>query len=165
MAARSPNAQQASAGLRDLIDEHGPWLRSAILRRYGVQEADDLIQEVWLRVAPYKQHAAIRHPRAFLLTIAANLFIDRRNRSGRAARWLEQAQVLQPDREIAPQADELYLREVILTLPRPLRDVFLLSRFGGLSNRQIAEQLGISPKTVEWRMTKALAHCAAQLKR
>lgn len=65
----------------------------------------------------------------------------------------------------AIQADEVFARQIILGLPQPLRDVFVLSRFGGLTNEQIAEQLGIRPKTVEWRMTKALAHCAAQYRR
>ena len=67
--------------------------------------------------------------------------------------------------ETPAQADELLMKQLVLGLPEPLRDVFVLSRFGGLSNSQIGEQLGISPKTVEWRMTKALAHCAAQLRR
>lgn len=63
------------------------------------------------------------------------------------------------------QTDEVLAKQLVLGLPVPLRDVFVLSRFGGLTNTQIGEQLGISPKTVEWRMTKALAHCAAQLRR
>ncbi|MNF04842.1 putative RNA polymerase sigma factor FecI [compost metagenome] len=63
------------------------------------------------------------------------------------------------------QLETVFFRQMVLDLPQPLRDVFLLSRVGGLTNSQIADQLGISPKTVEWRMTRALARCAAQIRR
>ena len=133
--------------------------------RYGAQEADDLLQEVWLRVAPERVRTEIRHPPSFLLKIAANLRAEGMRSRSRASRWLWHQEVLQTGFELDAQADELHAKQIILGLPQPLRDVFVLSRFGGLTNAQIAEQLGIRPKTVEWRMTKALAHCAAQYRR
>jgi len=44
----------------------------------------------------------------------------------------------------------------INSLPDACRTVFILSRFEGFSNKQIAEALNISVKTVENQMTKAL---------
>jgi RNA polymerase sigma-70 factor (family 1) len=44
----------------------------------------------------------------------------------------------------------------IATLPEKCREIFYLSRFEFLPNKQIARQLQISPKTVENQITKAL---------
>jgi RNA polymerase sigma-70 factor (ECF subfamily) len=49
-------------------------------------------------------------------------------------------------------------------LPEKCREIFELSRFEGLKNREIAEKLNISVKTVENQMTKALRILKDELK-
>lgn len=132
-------------------------------RRYGAQDADDLVQETWLRVAPYSQVKAIKHPKALLLTIASN--VARNMGIRRKIRRSHASETSCDPYELPTQLSQVLAQQLLLGLPAPLRDVFVLSRIVGLTNVQIAEQLGISPKTVEGRMTKALAHCAAQLRR
>ncbi|WP_339930728.1 RNA polymerase sigma factor [uncultured Brevundimonas sp.] len=153
-------------GISAFYDRYAAWLKARLVRRYGVQDAEDLFQETWLRVGPYQVAQGVRHPKALLLRIASNLAADLyagRDRRARCAR--EVGQLDGWGVEMPAQTDEVLAKQLVLSLPVPLRDVFVLSRFGGLTNAQIGEQLGISPKTVEWRMTKALAHCAAQLRR
>lgn len=48
------------------------------------------------------------------------------------------------------------LNSSMATLPEKCREIFYMSRFEFLPNKQIAEQLQISPKTVENQITKAL---------
>ncbi|WP_237487875.1 RNA polymerase sigma-70 factor [Hufsiella arboris] len=48
------------------------------------------------------------------------------------------------------------LQQALLALPQQCRTIFQLSRFDQLKYRQIAEELGISVKTVENQMGKAL---------
>lgn len=147
-------------------ERYATWLRARLTRRYGSQDAEDLVQETWLKVAPYAAAETIRHPKALLLKIASNLAATKYGRQGREAHYERDiGRTTGWGIEEPTQTDDVFARQLVLGLPQPLRDVFVLSRFGGLTNSQIAEQLGISPKTVEWRMTKALAHCAAQLRR
>lgn len=49
------------------------------------------------------------------------------------------------------------LEEAITALPEKCREVFLLSKVEGLKNREIAEKLNISEKTVERHMSIALS--------
>lgn len=157
------SAAVARRRLDRLYRLHSPWLTARIRRRFGA-DAEDVVQEAWLRLAPFEILSDIRHPKAFLLKVASNLAINRAVQSRRRRELLETAVPLQPPGQDAEQFDALRMQEVLMGLPQPLRDVFLLSRLGGLTNGQIAEQLGLSPKTVEWRMTRALAFCAAQLR-
>lgn len=56
------------------------------------------------------------------------------------------------------------LHKALDLMPQQSRTIFMLSRFQNLPNRQIAEQLNISLKTVESHITKALRILRLELK-
>lgn len=55
--------------------------------------------------------------------------------------------------------------EVLSNLPERSRQVFVMSRFEGLKNKEIAERLDISVKVVEKHITKSLAMLRKQILR
>ena len=122
------------------------------------EEARDLTQEAFLRI--WETHERLQPERsikAYLYRIANNLAVDHLRRKPVQADYLAQM----PSAEMVSfQEENVLLREKILSsiegLPDPLRLVFTLSRFEGLKYVEIAEALGVSIKTVESRMSKAL---------
>ena len=52
------------------------------------------------------------------------------------------------------------LRAIVSSLPVQCRRVFELRKFEGLSHRDIAQRMGLSEKTVENHLTRALARVA-----
>ncbi|MBO9205441.1 MULTISPECIES: RNA polymerase sigma factor [Niastella] len=58
---------------------------------------------------------------------------------------------------------EARLQHALSQLPDQCRAIFQLSRYGGMKYREIAEQLGISIKTVEANLCRALKHLRDQL--
>ncbi|MFC5345537.1 RNA polymerase sigma factor [Brevundimonas staleyi] len=155
-----PPAADAPAATETLYRAHSGWLLRRLRRRFGVEVAEELVQDVWLRLLGRPGGGAIRSPRAFLLTVAARLSMDQARRARPETRERDD----EIDGGQADQAERLLLKQIVREMPPPLRDVFLLSRFEGLTYESIAERLGVSVKTVEWRMSKALAHCAARLR-
>lgn len=60
---------------------------------------------------------------------------------------------------MSEKPDAAYLRRLkraILNLPRLQRDIFLASRFGGLSYAQIGHRIGLTPQEVEQEIAKAI---------
>ena len=57
-----------------------------------------------------------------------------------------------------------HIEKAIRELPENYREVFSMSRFGDSTNKEIAERLGVSIKTVEYRITQALKILRVKLK-
>ncbi|MDM7955793.1 RNA polymerase sigma factor [Blastomonas sp.] len=149
--------------IETLYRTHVDWLRRALGYRLGNHgiDVDDIVHDAYIRIARYSDEDSIHHPKALLLRIALNLARDQMRRDSKLP-----ANDLDPFEEIASEGDQEYLlalKGIILSLPPDLRNVFLLSRFTAMTNVQIAEHLGVSVKTVEYRMRKALLHCAERL--
>lgn len=151
---------QAADRLDSLFRRYGAWLDGRLRTRLGPDEAADMVQETYLRIAPYDSDS-IRHPKAFLLRVALNLVRDDRRRRARRARFLDQQPAAET--QAASQLDQVLLKQIVLTMPPLYRDIFVLNRFSGMTYPEIARARGISVKTVEWRMSKALEHCASRL--
>jgi len=66
-------------------------------------------------------------------------------------------------RKILVKELEEKLREAMNALPQQCRTIFQLSRYDGLKYQEIADQLGISVKTVENQMGKALKQLRVKL--
>lgn len=148
-----------------ILDQIVGTVAKALGFRQSPVDQQDLAQEAALRAI--QSGAAVRHPRAFVSRIARNLAIDEaRKFKVRGGAALEVDAL--PD-HLAPwvgpdQETLLLMKQVILGLPELYRDVFILSRFHGLSYGEIAAKRGLTVKAVEYRMSRALALCQEALR-
>lgn len=161
--ARDPSANEGiGAPITASFLREAQWLSRTLRQRFKVQGAEDIVQETYLRLATQTD---VQHPRALLLRVAVNIARDQLRRAIVRDRHAAQAirfggTLLSP----ADQAETLLLKQIVLSLPAADREIFILSRFRGLTYDEIALHSGLSVKTVEWRMSRSLAHCAKLLR-
>jgi DNA-directed RNA polymerase specialized sigma24 family protein len=117
---------EAAEGLNGLYRRYAGWLDGRLRAHVGADQAADVVQETYLRAAPYRS-ADIRHPKSFLLRIALNLVRDESRRLKRQHEAL--GDFGQEQSGAASQAEQLMLKQIILTMPPLYRDIFVLSRF------------------------------------
>ncbi len=145
-------------GLDALYRRYAAWLAERLRRSVGPDEAADLVQDAYVRVGA-RVHE-VRHPKTYLLRVAMNLL---RDEARRQARREDARRAAAPDVDAPDQVDRLLLKQVIAAMPPLYRDVFVLNRFRGMTYAEIAAAKGVSVKTIEWRMSKALEYCAKRL--
>jgi RNA polymerase sigma factor (sigma-70 family) len=152
--------------LKRLFDESGPDLvRSLAARVRREAEAEDLAQEVYLRLLRVDDVGVIRDPRAFALRVAANVAHEwrqlARNRLEHSEELLQTQEAFGPNPyDCVLQAQEMErLSHAFDTLSPTCRAVVLLHRRDGLSYQEIANFVGISAGMVAKHLAKGLAVC------
>jgi len=151
------------SALREVFDAHYTMVCQAIYRLVQDQSTtEDLAQEVFLRFWEKRHQIEVSTSLpAYLRRMGVNEGLGFLRK---AKRWSNQE--LEAEREsgndysaeeqFLQQELHQYVTEAINTLPPKCRTVFQLSRFEELTYQEIADQMGISIKTVENQMSKAL---------
>jgi RNA polymerase sigma-70 factor (ECF subfamily) len=140
-----------------LVDRHAGRIHAHLVRVCGSRDdADDLLQETWVRVARgARTYRSERPVRPWLYGIASHLASDLRRRRAVRARAGAEAAADPPPRALGP-LDGLALRERLARLPDRLREVVWLRYYAGLDEAEMAEALAIPRGTVKSRLHGAM---------
>jgi RNA polymerase sigma factor (sigma-70 family) len=160
------DVQKRARWLAAHILPYEPIVRARLRRMfvYGL-ELDDIIQEMYARVVSLPSLESIKYPCQYAIQTATAIIIDhvRRSRviSISTVGNLDQLEVYAP--EASPE-EQLEFREEIAEvakalalLPERTREVLILRRIEGFSQKDTAKRLGISVKTVEKHMSQGVA--------
>jgi RNA polymerase sigma factor (sigma-70 family) len=151
------------------VQPHRSALRSWLLARFPtLPDVDDLVQESLTRLLRVRDNGPIHSARALLFTTARNLALDavRRQRVVRFESITDETlpSVLADNNDfvetISKQQELELLTKAIQSLPDRCRQIFTLRTAYGLTQSQIADQLGISLSTVEKQMAQGIRLCA-----
>lgn len=173
-------AGQTSPTLTEVFLEQREALARFCRARFGNQiDAEDLLQDLFLKVSALPPQASVREPRAFLYRLLFNLMLDRRRSALRGAardgawRQLNRTDVASEEVDETPSAEASLagrqrvarLLAAVETLPERPRAAFRLHKLEGLSHAQVAERMGVSKSSVEKYLIEALRVLAARVPR
>ena len=144
-------------------------LISFLARRLkSVFTAQDLAQEIYLKVHALEDMGPVRDQRAYLFRMAANLSTDHLRKEARRAQLLaeardflwEESEALTPEQTVIAAQELARLEKALAELAPLSRRIFCLSRFEGRNQRDIADLVGISPTAVFKHLRKVVDHLA-----
>lgn len=141
--------------------------------------AEDLAQELYLKLAARSEPLEAENPTALLYRIALNLLRDRARgemrSAAREADWRNAHHATVAGEDVADDApaDEAaasrqrlrQLVEAVAELPPQMQRAFTLHKLDGLSHAQTAQAMGLSVKSVEKHVSAALGRLVARLSR
>lgn len=164
-----PRPQLSSEQLADLNARFSRVLKQYFVRRNcQPATAEDLAQDVFVRLASRAATTEIENIEAYLMQTASSVWKDhcRRRQSRAHSAHIEfddpqhGFEELSPDRVYEGRETIARVLEALNALDERPRQVFFLRRFEGMSQKEVAKRLGVSVSLVEKEMMKAIAHVA-----
>lgn len=147
------------------LQPHEPMLRAWLRSQFPAgTDIDDIIQEAYIRVLRTRSESAVQAPKALLFVTARNLmlmqFRHRQVAREDALTDFELAGIIDDSPDVAAavsRSQELELLTLaIQSLPARCRQILTLRKIYGLSQKEVAAELGIAEHTVESQGTIAL---------
>jgi len=132
---------------------------------------DDILQEVFLKVwQNRKKITSVSTFNAYIFTITKNLLLNEIRRRLNNEKIKDNIQKLSVAEEYRDFDNVEYndlkekIEHIINELPDRQKEVYILSRKEGLTHKEIAEKLGISPKTVEYHIAQSISFLKGKIK-
>lgn len=144
------------------LSQHEAVLKTIAMRLCrDANEAKDLVQDTFERALRATSSQVPENPRAWLVTIMHNLFVDRCRRKRREPAMVsfgEQTDVTPFEPEPEPEWTSIsmeQLKTALASLDEGFRRVYELHCFEGASYDEIAQKLNIAKNTVGTRLVRA----------
>ena len=179
LASSEPSAGRAEDNplLAAFFDKRESLLLFLAARTRCMATAEDLVQDLYLKLATVEAGTEIKAPAALLYRMAANLMIDHVRSSQRASRrnaqWRIEGGAVPGREEVVaePAADEVVigkervrqLAEAVAGLPPQMGRAFRLHKLEGMSQAQTAQAMGVSTKMVEQHIQAAVRRLTQRL--
>jgi RNA polymerase sigma-70 factor (ECF subfamily) len=166
----APTEEPSNRWFSEEVLPHESKLRHWLRRRFpSLRDLDDIVQEAYLRLVRAKGAGKIRQAKPYLYSTARNAALDlfRHERVVPMERIAEmsESRVLDHGSDVHDSLnrdDELaQLSAAIESLPERCRDVLVLRKLQGLSQKEIAAKLGISENTVAAHASAGMRRCIA----
>ncbi|RSZ60389.1 RNA polymerase factor sigma-70 [Massilia atriviolacea] len=156
-------------GLSGMFITHHVQLRRVAMKILGTREqADDVVQDAYIKVMETAS-CQVEQPLAYLFQVVRNLAIDRYRSVALESRlfaaeeegWTVPAGAGSPE-ALAGDLQQLNLvADALAKLPERTQRAFEMNRLGGQTQREVADQLGVSATLVNFMMRDALVSCRA----
>lgn len=180
MAPPGPSEKSAEDGplLSAFLEKRENLLLFLAARTRCMATAEDLIQDLYIKLAALDPGVEVRAPAALLYRMAANLLVDHvrstQRSSRRSGQWRLETRAALGGEDVVdePPADEVViskqrirqLADAVAALPPKMGQAFRLHKLEGLTQAQTAQTMGVSTKMVEQHIQAAIRHLTQRLR-
>ena len=134
-------------------------------------QAQDIVQDTFVKVwQQYDRVKEVKDLKGYLFRAVRNSsmnflrHVEVREKFVDEAKSLGEENASSPEEELSKEATLNKVHEAVNQLPEPWKEAFILSKYNRLKYHEIAEEMGVSPKTVEKYMSKSLQFLRKELK-